>query len=85
VSATKLCARPGCDNAVKKLTNKYCSRACCAADPGRNERLRRASRSRLLPTAREIDLSIWGDDILLDPESEPLEEAPLGLSRLTAS
>jgi len=35
--------------------------------------------------AREIDLSIWGDDILLDPESEQLEEAPLGLSRLTAS
>jgi hypothetical protein len=79
------CARQGCDQAVKKPTNKYCSRTCCTTDPERNERLRQFSRRRILPLSRQLDLSIWaGEESALAAVCAGVEEAPAGLSRLAA-
>ena len=84
-SGLRLCARIGCDNAVKKPTNKYCSRACCIADPERNERLRQSSRRRVLPMARQLDLAVWGnEESALAAVCIGVEDAPAGLSRLAA-
>ena len=85
-SASRLCARIGCGQPVKKPTNKYCSRACCIIDPTRIEKLRAAGHRRVLPLARQLDLGVWGpDESVLVGDCEELEEAPAGLSRLTAS
>jgi hypothetical protein len=79
------CARLGCQNPVKKATNKYCSRACCAVDPQRNQRLREASRRRVLPLARQLDLAIWtAEDVSLEPSYRDREGIPAGLRRLSA-
>jgi hypothetical protein len=79
------CARLGCQNHVKKATNKYCSRACCALDPERNERLREASRRRILPMARQLDLSLWeAEEASIEPAYREVEGVPSGLRRLTS-
>jgi hypothetical protein len=79
------CARRGCEQAVKKPTNKYCSRYCCVHDPERNERLRQFSRRRILPMSRQFDLAIWaGEESALEAVCAGVEEAPAGLSRLAA-
>ena len=84
-SGLRLCSRRGCDKAVKKPTNKYCSRECCVIDPERIERLREASRRRILPLARQLDLSVWAtEESGLAAVCAGLEDAPAGLSRLAA-
>ena len=84
-SGLRQCARIGCDNPVKKPTNKYCRRACCVLDPERNERLRQSSRRRVLPMSRQLDLAYWaGEESALEAVCVGLEEAPAGLSRLAA-
>jgi hypothetical protein len=84
-SGLRQCARQGCDQAVKKPTNKYCSRACCTNDPARNERLREYSRRRVLPMSRQLDLGVWaGQESALEAVCIGVEEAPAGLSRLAA-
>lgn len=80
------CARRGCQNQVKKATNKYCSRACCAIDPERNERLREASRRRILPMVRQLELRIWeAEEASLEPAYADVEGVPSGLRRLTVT
>jgi hypothetical protein len=89
--AVRLCARAGCDQPVKKRTNKYCSVRCCAIDPERLERLRtqaqRNGRRTVLPLARQLSLEIWGTS-LANPEAEIAllgegrEDVPRGMSRL---
>jgi len=75
----------GCQNTVKKATNKYCSRACCAVDPERNQRLREAARRRILPLARQLDLAIWAsEEASLEPSHIEREGVPTGLRRLSA-
>jgi hypothetical protein len=82
-SAMRQCARCGCDQLVKKPTNKYCSRECCIADPERIERLRESSRRRVLPLARQLDLSVWASgESGLAAVCVGVEDAPAGLSRL---
>jgi hypothetical protein len=82
-SAMRQCARCGCDNLVKKPTNKYCSRECCIADPERLKRLRESSRRRVFPLAKQLDLSAWANqESRLAAVCVGLEEAPAGLSRL---
>ena len=84
-SPMRECARVGCHNQVKKATNKYCSRACCALDPQRSERLREASRRRILPLARQLDLSLWeAEEASLEPAYMEMEGVPAGLRRLAA-
>ncbi len=84
-SGLRQCARRGCDQAVKKPTNKYCSRSCCTSDPERNERLRQSSRRRILPMARQLDLAVWaGEESALAAVCIGVEGAPAGLSRLAA-
>jgi hypothetical protein len=83
-SAMRCCARIGCHNPVKKATNKYCSRACCALDPERNQRLRDASRRRILPLAHQLDLRIWeAEEASLERAYTELEGVPTGLRRLS--
>ncbi|MEA2683444.1 MAG: hypothetical protein QOK05_1772 [Chloroflexota bacterium] len=80
------CARVGCQNQVKKATNKYCSRGCCAVDPERNERLREASRRRILPMVRQLELRIWeAEEASLEPVYADVEGVPAGLRRLTVT
>ena len=82
-SAMRQCARCGCDKPVKKPTNKYCSRECCIADPERIKRLRASSRRRVLPLARQLDLSVWASEEWgLAAVCVGVEDAPAGLSRL---
>ena len=77
------CARPGCEQEVKKPTGKYCSRACCVADPVHKERLREATRRHVLPMAHQLSFEPWGlEETVLVADLQNLEEAPLGLSRL---
>ena len=77
------CACGGCDNPVKKPTNKYCSRECCIADPKHIERLRESSRRRILPMARQLDLAVWASqESALAAVCVGVEDAPAGLSRL---
>jgi len=79
----RCCARAGCSVHVKKPTNKYCSRACCVADPERTERLRRSSKNRVLPMSRQLDLGLWhAEEPGLEAVCRALEEAPIGLRRL---
>lgn len=79
----RLCARVGCIARVKKPTNKYCSRDCCALDPERKQRLREASIRRVLPMQRQLDLDVWGsEESAIEAACRELEEAPAGLSRL---
>jgi hypothetical protein len=83
LSSIRLCARIGCVKSVKKSTNRYCSRACCAHDPDRIARLRESSRKRILPMALQLDLSIWdGEESAIEVFCRGHEEAPAGLSRL---
>lgn len=80
------CARRGCQNQVKKATNKYCSRGCCAIDPERNERLREASRRRILPMVSQLELKIWeAEEASLEPSYADAEGLPSGLRRLTVT
>ena len=82
-SRLRQCAHRGCDKPVKKPTNKYCSRECCIADPERIERLRESSRRRVLPLARQLDLSVWASEEWgLAAVCVGVEDAPAGLSRL---
>jgi hypothetical protein len=82
----RVCARCGCHNQVKKSTNRYCSRACCAIDPERNERLREASRRRILPMVRQLELRIWeAEEASLEPAYADVEGVPSGLRRLTVT
>jgi hypothetical protein len=84
-SRLRQCARWGCDKAVKKPTNKYCSRECCIADPERIERIRESSRRQVLPLARQLDLSVWANEESgLAAVCAGVEDAPAGLSRLAA-
>ena len=84
-SPMRCCARVGCQNQVKKATNRYCSRACCAVDPERNQRLREAARRRILPLGRQLDLKIWdAEEASLEPAYAELEGVPSGLRRLSA-
>jgi hypothetical protein len=84
-SGLRECARRGCDQPVKKPTNKYCSRTCCTNDPERNERLRAFSRRRILPMAKQLDLAVWAnEESALAAVCAGVEEAPAGLSRLAA-
>lgn len=86
----KRCARAGCDNPVKKRTNKYCSVRCCSMDPERIERLRtqaqRAHRT-VLPISRQLSLDLR-DARLSNPEAEldllgeGREDVPRGMSHL---
>jgi len=79
----RTCARAGCAREVKKPTNKYCSRACCALDPERKERLREAGRRHVLPMSRQLSLEFRGwDEGVFVAGCADLEEAPQGLSRL---
>jgi hypothetical protein len=84
-SGLRQCARGGCHNAVKKPTNKYCSRACCTADPERNERLRESTRKRILPMSKQLDLAMWAnEESALAAVCVGVEDLPAGLSRLAA-
>jgi hypothetical protein len=84
----KICARPGCEAAVKKATAKYCSRRCCTIDPSRQERLRRqARRAPIVPLAHQLSLifQVHSDiEALLDGRSFGREDIPAGLQRLRA-
>jgi hypothetical protein len=82
-ASMRCCARIGCSQSVKKPTSKYCSRACCAKDPERIQRLRDTTRRRLLPLARQLDFETWmSDEGLIETLCRDNEEAPAGLSRL---
>lgn len=82
-SSMRCCARVGCSEPVKKPTSKYCSRACCAKDPERIQRLRENSRRRLLPMSRQLEFDAWmSDEGLMETLCRGHEEAPSGLSRL---
>ena len=84
-SPMRQCARLGCQEPVKKATNKYGSRACCALDPERNERLREASRRRILPMSRQLDLGLWeAEEAAIEPAYMEMEGMPCGLRRLAA-
>lgn len=86
----RICARRGCDSAVKKPTAKYCSIQCCTLDPERHARLRtqarRHARSTLVPMSRQLAMPFNGTS--LDPEAmiarlcEGRDDVPGGLSRL---
>ncbi|MHB8508897.1 MAG: hypothetical protein ACYDGR_09665 [Candidatus Dormibacteria bacterium] len=77
------CARVGCGQPVKKPTNKYCSRGCCALDPARIETLRAGSMRRLLPLARQLELPVVGStERALEMVCRGREDEPAGLSRL---
>jgi hypothetical protein len=91
LSDLRLCARKGCGESVKKPTNRYCSRACCAADPERIARLRH--RAPLIPLHSEPPLREAGlpwpselpagnaEELFLEGQ-QAREECPAGLSRL---
>ena len=89
-NAVKICARSGCDNAVKKPTAKYCSVQCCAGDPARHARLsvqaRRNARRTTLPLSRQLSFSLNVSPS--NPEweiarlCETREDLPLGMARL---
>jgi hypothetical protein len=87
---SKRCSRAGCDNPVKKRTNKYCSVRCCSIDPERIERLRsqaqRAHRT-VVPMTRQLSLELWGarlsnPEAELDVLGEGREDVPRGMSHL---
>lgn len=85
---TKVCARVGCDERVKKATAKYCSVACCATDPARLSLLRERSRiasQRPLHMSRQLSIPFGcgsDDEQLLERLCAGREDAPLGMSRL---
>ena len=88
-SRLRSCARVGCGQTVKKPTNRYCSRACCALDPARVERLRHAHRPAqtarrptLIPLARQLELPVWDVEEIFLVGQQAREEMPAGLSRL---
>ena len=84
----KICARPGCEAAVKKATAKYCSIRCCATDPSRQERLRRqARRAPIVPLAHQLSImfQVHADiEASLDGRTFAREDIPAGLQRLRA-
>jgi hypothetical protein len=84
----KVCACPGCQALVKKVTAKYCSIRCCAADPNRQERLRRqARRAPILPLAHQLSIifQVHSDiESSLDDRTMSREDVPAGLQRLRA-
>jgi hypothetical protein len=84
----KICARPGCEAPVKKVTAKYCSIRCCAIDPSRKERLRRqARRAPIIPLAHQLPLifQVHRDiEASLDDRTFGREDIPAGLQRLRA-
>ncbi len=86
----KRCVRAGCDNPVKKTTNKYCSVRCCSMDPERIERLRtqaqRAHR-RVIPMTRQLSFELSGarfsnPEAELELLGEGREDVPRGMSHL---
>jgi len=84
----KVCARPGCEALVKKVTAKYCSISCCATDPNRQERLRRqARRAPILPLAHQLSMifQVHSDiEGSIDDRLVNREDVPAGLQRLRA-
>ena len=88
VVSLKICARPGCENAVKKATAKYCSIRCCAVDPVRQERLRQqARRAPIVPLAHQLSMmfQIHPDmEASLDERTVGRDDIPAGLQRLRA-
>jgi hypothetical protein len=84
----RLCARRGCNAAVKKPTAKYCSVQCCSIDPERLEKLReqarRASRRSVLPLARQLQMSFapGNPEEMLNALCEGREDVPAGMRRL---
>jgi hypothetical protein len=84
----KGCARPGCQSLVKKATAKYCSIGCCAADPNRQERLRRqARRAPIVPLAHQLSImfQVHPDiEASLDDRTMSRDDMPAGLQRLRA-
>src|SRR4030081_3850334 len=81
----KPCARPGCQNFVKKATAKYCSVACSSVDPARREALRRrAYRAPVLPMSKQLSLAFSygpGPEAVLSV-TPAREDCPEGLGRL---
>jgi hypothetical protein len=86
----RVCARRGCNIAVKKPTAKYCSVQCCSLDPERLEKLRtqarRASRRTVLPMARQLQMNFVAvssnPEDLLNSLCEGREDVPAGMRRL---
>jgi hypothetical protein len=80
----KRCARPGCENYVKKATAKYCSVACSSVDPARREALRRrAYRAPVLPMAKQLALAFsYGPGPEAVVATLGGEDCPWGLARL---
>jgi endonuclease YncB( thermonuclease family) len=85
----RVCARRGCNVAVKKPTAKYCSVQCCSIDPERLEKLRtqarRASRRTVLPMARQLQISFSSSgnpEEMLNALCEGREDVPAGMRRL---
>lgn len=81
-SRLRSCARIGCGEPVKKPTNRYCSRTCCALDPDRVERLRHGRQATVVPLARQLELPVWNVEELFLVGEQAREEMPAGLSRL---
>jgi hypothetical protein len=88
IAPVKICARPGCEAAVKKTTAKYCSIRCCAIDPVRQERLRRqARRAPIVPLAHQLSImfQVHPDmEASLDERTLGRDDIPAGLQRLRA-
>ncbi|MFN2539403.1 MAG: hypothetical protein ABR549_14810 [Mycobacteriales bacterium] len=86
--ARRVCARRGCNAAVKKPTAKYCSVQCCSIDPERLEKLReqarRSSRRSVLPMARQLQISFasGNPEEMLNGLCEGREDVPAGMRRL---
>ena len=84
----RVCARRGCNTAVKKPTAKYCSVRCCSVDPERLEKLRtqarRAGQRPVLPMAHQLKLSFGGGnpEEMLNTLCQGREDVPAGMSRL---
>ena len=87
----RVCATRDCENAVKKPTAKYCSVACCAKDPARNERIReqaKRNRRRIIPLTRQLSLGFEthaGAEAQLASITTNSEDVPFGMSRLASS
>src|ERR1700730_18411318 len=88
IAPIKITARPGCEAAVKKTPDKYCSIGCCAMAPVRQERLRRqARRAPIVPLAHQLSImfQVHPDiEASLDERTLGRDDIPAGLQRLRA-